>query len=39
MLFEIAFVVQGDSVDELPECLLIAGRVYRCEFSLEHPFI
>lgn len=33
VVFEVAFVIQGNSSDELPEQVLGCGRIYRADFS------
>lgn len=38
VVFENAFVVQGNRPEELPELMLAAGRVYRLDFSKARPF-
>ncbi|KAG1679104.1 hypothetical protein FOA52_000459 [Chlamydomonas sp. UWO 241] len=37
VVFEVAFVVQGNGVDELPEQVLGAGRIYRTDFYDAMP--
>lgn len=38
VVFEVAFVIQGNSSDELPEQVLGCGRIYRADFS-DRPAI
>ncbi|PSC69289.1 plant F14N23-31 [Micractinium conductrix] len=38
VVFENAFVVQGNRPEELPEQVLAAARVYRCDFDNARPF-
>jgi len=38
VIFENAFVVQGNRAEELPEIVLGAGRVYRVDFTKSSPF-
>lgn len=37
MVFEFAFVLQGNSVDELPEHVLGCARLFRLDFLRERP--
>lgn len=38
VVFENAFVVQGNRPEELPEVILAAARVYRVDFTRSRPF-
>ena len=38
VVFENAFVVEGRSQGELPECVFAAARVYRMDFGKARPF-
>ena len=37
-VWEIAFVIQGNGIEELPEQVLACGRMFRVEFSHAKPF-
>lgn len=39
MVFEFAFVLQGNSADELPEHVLGCARLFRLDFLKERPFL
>lgn len=38
VVFETAFVVQGNRPEELPEVVIGAGRIYRTDFTEPRPF-